>query len=167
VDEIERIGEVAATKIETRPVQEISVEAAFAPAMGPISGGLEEQITAQRAAVAAADEEDRARRARKESEERAREAERPALAAPPAAAGTLTGRPGLPEGAAAAGGGDRSVRVEGGITVNINAERLEADAARLLSDEIVRRLKERLDALRSEEEFRGGVRSPAAALSGR
>jgi hypothetical protein len=171
VDEIERISEVEATKFETRPVQEISVEAAFAPAMGPISGGLEEQITAQRSAVAAADEEDRARRARdaeaEERERRAREAERPALGAPGAPAGILAGRPGLPEGAAAAGGVDQSVRVEGGITVNINAERLEADTARLLSDEIVRRLKERLDALRSEQEFRAGVRSPAPALSGR
>jgi hypothetical protein len=166
VDEIERIGEVEATRFETRQVQEISVEAAFAPAMGPVSGGLEEQIAAQRAAVAAGEEEDRARRAREaeaeERERRAREAERPALGAPPAAAGILPGRPGLPEGAAATGV-DQSVRVEGGITVNINAERLEADAARLLSDEIVRRLKERLDALRNEQDFRTGVRAPAPA----
>jgi hypothetical protein len=166
VEEIERIGEVEATRFETRQVQEISVEAAFAPAMGPVGGGLEEQIAAQRAAVAAGEEEDRARRAREaeaeERERRAREAERPALGAPPAAAGALAGRPGLPEGAAAAGV-DQSVRVEGGITVNINAERLEADAARLLSDEIVRRLKERLDALRNEQDFRTGVRAPAPA----
>jgi hypothetical protein len=166
VDEIERISEVEASTIETRKVQEISVEAAFAPAMGPISGGLEEQIAAQRGAVAAAEEEDRTRRARaaeaEERERRAREAGRPALGAP-AAPGMLAGRPGLPEGAAAVGGVDQSVRVEGGITVNINAERLEADAARLLSDEIVRRLKERLDALRNEQDFRTGVRAPAPA----
>jgi hypothetical protein len=165
VDEIERIGEVEATRIETRPVQEISVEAAFAPAMGPISGGLEEQIAAQRGAVAAAEEEDRTRRAREaeaeERERRARAAERPALGAAAAPSGILAGRPGLPEGAAAAGGVDQSVRVEGGITVNINAERLEPDTASLLADEFVRRLKERLDALRSEQDFRTGVRAPA------
>jgi len=165
VDEIERIGEVEATRIETRPVQEISVEAAFAPAMGPISGGLEEQIAAQRGTVAAAEEEDRTRRAREaeaeERERRARAAERPALGAAAAPSGILAGRPGLPEGAAAAGGVDQSVRVEGGITVNINAERLEPDTASLLADEFVRRLKERLDALRSEQDFRTGVRAPA------
>jgi hypothetical protein len=166
VDEIERIGEVQATKLETRQVQQVSIEAAFAPAMGQVAGGLEQQIAAQRATIAAADEEDRARRARdaeaEERERRAREAERPALGAPAAPAGVLAGRPGLPEGAAAAAGEvDRSVRIEGGITVNINAERLEADAARLLSDEIVQRLKERLDALRNEQDFRAGVRSPA------
>jgi hypothetical protein len=165
VDEIERISEVEASKFETRKVQEISVEAAFAPAMGPISGGLEEQIAAQRGAVAAAEEEDRTRRARaaeaEERERRAREAERPALGAPAAPAGILAGRPGLPEGAAAAAGVDQSVRVEGGITVNISAERLDPDIAPLLADDFVRRLKERLDALRSEQEFRTGVRSPA------
>jgi hypothetical protein len=165
VDEIERISEVEAGKFEARPVQEVSVEAAFAPAMGPISGGLEEQIAAQRGAVAAAEEEDRTRRARaaeaEERERRAREAERPALGAPAAPAGILAGRPGLPEGAAAAAGVDQSVRVEGGITVNISAERLDPDIAPLLADDFVRRLKERLDALRSEQEFRTGVRSPA------
>jgi hypothetical protein len=153
LDEIEHIAKIEPVRIAEREVQKISVEAAFAPAMGPITGGLEEQIAAQRATVAAAEEEDRARRAR--------EAERPALGAPPAPAGVLAGRPGLPEGAAAAGAVDQSVRVEGGITVNISAERLEPDIAPLLADEFVRRLKERLDALRSEQEFRTGVRSPA------
>src|SRR3712207_7276445 len=57
--------------------------------------------------------------------------------------------PGLGAGALPAAG-DRGVHVEGGITVNINAERLEADAARLLSDEIVRAIRDRL-AARSEE----------------
>ncbi|TGB03146.1 hypothetical protein E4099_19930 [Streptomyces palmae] len=65
--------------------------------------------------------------------------------------------------AAAPGGPDQSVHVEGGITVNINAERLEADAARLLSDEIIQRIQERLATLRSEQDFRAGTRAPAPA----
>ena len=68
---------------------------------------------------------------------------------------------GLP--AAAPAPVDQSVNVQGGITINISAERLEADSARLLSDEIVQRLQERLGALRSEQEFRNGVRAPAPA----
>lgn len=56
---------------------------------------------------------------------------------------------------------DQSVNVQGGITVNINADRLEANSAQILSDEIVRALQERLGALRSEQDFRTGVRSSA------
>jgi hypothetical protein len=71
-------------------------------------------------------------------------------------------RPALPGAAAAvaaAGPVDASVHVQGGITVNINAERLEVDAARLLSDEIVAQLQARLGALRAEQDFRTGVRA--------
>jgi hypothetical protein len=64
--------------------------------------------------------------------------------------------------AAAAGAPDQSVRVDGGITVNINAERLEADAAEILSDEIIRAIQERLDLLRAEASFRTGVRAEMA-----
>ncbi len=56
---------------------------------------------------------------------------------------------------------DQSVNVQGGITVNINADRLEANSAQILSDEIVRALQERLGSLRSEQDFRVGVRSSA------
>ena len=73
------------------------------------------------------------------------------LAAPPLAA---------PSGPQAV---DQSVNVQGGITVNINADRLEANSAQILSDEIVRALQERLGALRSEQDFRTGVRSSAPA----
>jgi hypothetical protein len=56
-----------------------------------------------------------------------------------------------------------AVRVEGGITINLNAERMELDAAEVLTDEIVQRLRERLEALGSEQSFRTGSRQPAAA----
>jgi hypothetical protein len=46
--------------------------------------------------------------------------------------------------------------------VNINAERLEADAAEILSDEIIRAIQQRLDELRAEAGFRTGVRAEAA-----
>ena len=82
-----------------------------------------------------------------------------ASSAAPAPGGPLP--MGLP--AAAHAPVDQSVNVQGGITINISAERLEADSARLLSDEIVQRLQERLGALRSEQEFRNGVRAPAPA----
>jgi len=82
-----------------------------------------------------------------------------ASSAAPAPGGPLP--MGLP--AAAPAPVDQSVNVQGGITINISAERLEADSARLLSDEIVQRLQERLGALRSEQEFRNGVRAPAPA----
>jgi hypothetical protein len=57
---------------------------------------------------------------------------------------------------------DASVNVAGGISVAINAERLEADAAELLSDQIIAQLQARLGALRSEQDFRLGAR-PAVA----
>ncbi|MFF0445273.1 hypothetical protein ACFYT4_02445 [Streptomyces sp. NPDC004609] len=91
----------------------------------------------------------------------------PPGAAAPGGPGAAGARPVLPPAmaapAAAAAAPDQSVHVEGGITVNINAERLEADAARLLSDEIIQRIQERLGALRSEQDFRTGTRAPAPA----
>jgi hypothetical protein len=155
-----------------RDVPEINVAAAFDTSK--ITGGLEGRIAEQESAVAAARAEDAARRAA--------EAAPPPAAAPEAAPGRPVGlpagfsavlppalppgaalpRPALPGAAAAvaaAGPVDASVHVQGGITVNINAERLEVDAARLLSDEIVAQLQARLGALRAEQDFRTGVRA--------
>lgn len=158
IDRLERVNAEAA-RIAERPMPEISVERAFAGA-GPITGGLEGQIAAQEAAIASAQEE--AERTRRETEAPAA----PPTALPAPGAGPLPIRPALPEGiapAAAGGPVDQSVHVEGGITINIDAERLEADSAQLLSDEIIRRIQERLSALRAEQEFRTGTRVPAAA----
>jgi hypothetical protein len=58
---------------------------------------------------------------------------------------------------------DQSVNVQGGINVAVNADRLEADSAQILSDEIVAQLQARLGALRSEQDFRVGGRPSAAA----
>jgi hypothetical protein len=66
-------------------------------------------------------------------------------------------------GAGAVAAADQSVHVEGGIHITITAERLEADSAKLLTDEMVRRLQERLDALRMERERRLGTRAAAPA----
>ena len=57
---------------------------------------------------------------------------------------------------------DQSVNVQGGITVNISADRLEASSAQMLSDEIIRRVQERLGALRAEQDFRMGIRTSAS-----
>jgi hypothetical protein len=148
--------------IPPRDVPEIDVDAAFRTES--ITGGLEDSIAAQRAVVDQAQREDEARRAQQAEEERAAAAAAPAA---PAAVPALPGAPALPAGAgpaaaAAAGGPDQSVRVDGGITVNINAERLEADAAEILSDEIIRAIQQRLDELRAEAGFRTGVRAEAA-----
>ncbi|MFZ3566663.1 hypothetical protein ACOKM5_06775 [Streptomyces sp. BH097] len=145
--------------IPPREVPTIDVNAAFAT--GQVTGGLETQIAAQEKVVAQAQQEDQRRRAG-------------AAAPPPATAPTALAapaglpalpaagvRPELPTGAAAAapaGSVDQSVHVEGGITVNVNAERLEADSAALLSDDIIAQLQQRLGALRSEQDFRTGAR---------
>ncbi|GLZ78610.1 hypothetical protein Afil01_34170 [Actinorhabdospora filicis] len=50
----------------------------------------------------------------------------------------------------------------GGINIAINAERLEADSASLLTDDIIAQLQARLGALRSTQDFQAGGR-PAAA----
>jgi hypothetical protein len=57
---------------------------------------------------------------------------------------------------------DASVNVAGGISVAINADRLEADAAQLLSDQIIAQLQARLGSLRSEQDFRLGGRPQGA-----
>ncbi|MBD2896958.1 hypothetical protein amrb99_59110 [Actinomadura sp. RB99] len=168
--------DVQARLIPPKEVPQINVAAAFTPT--PVTGGLEGQIAAQEAAVAKGRQEDEDRRAKQAAG--AQSAVPPgAPGAPPTlgAAGPQApaapgapeppGRPALPPGPPApppaAAPADQSVRVEGGITVNINAERLEADAATLLSDEIVRAIQERLGALRSEQDFRTGSRAPAPA----
>ena len=81
---------------------------------------------------------------------------------PPAGVGALGGAGAL---AAAPAAGPLSVDQTvnaGGITVNVNADKLEADAGKLLSDTIVAQLQQKLGALRSDQDFRAGAR-PAAA----
>jgi hypothetical protein len=175
----EMIPEVAVETrlIPPREVPQVSVEAAFA-STEPITGGLEDQIAAQERVVAQARQEDEARRQRQREEdarrERERQAAQPAAGAAPAAAlpalptsaapGVAPAAvPGVPGAAGAPGGGGMSVQVQGGITVNINAERMELDAAEVLSDEIVQQLRARLEALGSEASFRTGTRQPAPA----
>jgi hypothetical protein len=88
-----------------------------------------------------------------------------APALPPAAPAGLPALPGAPGagpgGGPAAGGGpvDASVHVEGGITVNINADKLEADAAEFLSDEIINQISSRIGSLQSEAALRVGERA--------
>jgi hypothetical protein len=65
-------------------------------------------------------------------------------------------------GAAAARGADQSIRVEGGINVTINAERLEADSAKLLTDEFIAKVQARLGELRVTQDFRVGARPQQA-----
>ncbi|GAA2511403.1 hypothetical protein [Winogradskya humida] len=89
----------------------------------------------------------------------------PPAAGAPAAAGALGPlSPGGALAAAAAGGPatvDQSVNA-GGINVSITADRLEANSAQLLTDEIVAQLQERLAALRSTQDFRAGGRPMTA-----
>ncbi len=66
-------------------------------------------------------------------------------------------------GASAAQPVDQSVTIQGGITVNISAQHLDQAAAPQISEEIVRHLQERLGALRAEQNFRTGTRTPAPA----
>ena len=79
----------------------------------------------------------------------------------------ITAAPGGGAGVLTAGAGpqtvDQSVNVQGGISVAVNADRLEADSAQMLSDEIVAQLQARLGALRSEQDFRVGARPAAPA----
>ncbi|MFG3257558.1 hypothetical protein [Streptomyces sp. NPDC048172] len=146
--------------IPPRDVPTIDVNAAFAT--GQVTGGLETQISAQEKVVAQAQQEDQQRRAAKAAAPPPAAAPTaPAAPAGPSALPAAGARPELPTGAAAAapaGAVDQSVHVEGGITVNVNAERLEADSAALLSDDIIAQLQQRLGALRSEQDFRTGAR---------
>jgi hypothetical protein len=50
----------------------------------------------------------------------------------------------------------------GGINITITADRLEADSAKLLTDDIVAQLQARLGALRATQDFQAGAR-PAVA----
>ncbi len=154
--------------IPPKDVPTIDVDAAFKPKA--VTGGLEAQIQAQQAVVAAGQKEDADRRAGA-----ATPAGAPAPGAPsaaPALPPVLPAAPGgLPAGAAPgpggapqAGGGpaDQSVHVEGGITVTINAERLEADSAQLLTDRFIEQIQARLGELRATADFRVGARPQQA-----
>lgn len=171
--------EVKSKLIPPKEVPKVDVEAAFAT--GEIKGGLEDSIAKQQKVVDDANKKDEERR-QKEREEKAK-----AAAAPPGAPGALAppplggvppgapapmpalppgadlGRPPLPRGAApgAAGPVDASLHI-GAITVNLNAEKLEADSAKLLTDEVVRQLESKLEVLARQRDFRTGNR-PAAA----
>jgi hypothetical protein len=57
---------------------------------------------------------------------------------------------------------DNSINV-GGVSVTIHTERVDSHTADLLSDELVRKLQDKLAALRTEQHFRQGVRTPGAA----
>ncbi|MGH2933880.1 MAG: hypothetical protein ACRDL2_05115 [Gaiellaceae bacterium] len=57
--------------------------------------------------------------------------------------------------------GGAGVTIQGGITVNINADKLEADASRILSDEIVQALSTRLQALQGDANRRLGAAAVA------
>ena len=54
------------------------------------------------------------------------------------------------------------MHVEGGITVTINAERLEADSAQLLTDRFIEQVQARLGELRATQDFRVGARPQLA-----
>ncbi|MEV0644196.1 hypothetical protein AB0I28_02920 [Phytomonospora sp. NPDC050363] len=87
-------------------------------------------------------------------------------APPPAAAAPGLGAlaSGGPLAAPAAGGStavDQTVNA-GGINISITAERLEADSAQLLTDDIIAQLQARLGSLRATQDFQAGAR-PAAA----
>jgi len=157
---LEQYNALAESAIGQLAGMERVVDDALGPTEG-ITGGLESQIAAQEEVV---------RHAHAEDEERRRKA-----AETPSAPADLRAVAGLPQGgfappslsagaiSGAAGAADQSITIQGGITVNINAERLEADAAQILSDEIIRAISERLSALRSEQSFRTGTRAAAPA----
>ncbi len=163
--------------IPPKEVPKVDVEAAFKPMTEEKTGGLEGQIAKQQAVVDKAKKDDEDRRA-KEAKEKA-DKEKAAAAAPPGAPAGLAppaipgmppGAPGVPAafagppGAAAAmppaaGGG--GVTIQGGITVTINADKLEADASKILSDEIVQALNTKLQALQGDANRRLGAAAAA------
>jgi hypothetical protein len=164
--------------IPPKEVPKIDVEAAFKT--DEIKGGLEDQIAKQQKVVDEANKKDEERR-QKEREEKAKAAAAPpppapgalappALAVSPGAAPQIgvpgaadLGRPALPRGAvpAAAGPTDSSLHI-GVITINLNAEKLEADSSKLLTDELVRQLEAKLEVLARQRDFRTGTRAAAA-----
>lgn len=154
--------DVQAKLIPPKEVPKIDVDAAFAH--GPIEGGLESSIAKQEEAVAKARAEDEKRRAEKSKANAAAEPAAPALptalppALPTADLGGFAGRPMIPPTGGPGGGPvDQSVHV-GAINISINADKLEADAGKLLSDQIIAQIQARLGALRSEQDFRVGAR---------
>src|SRR5262249_15997866 len=92
-----------------------------------------------------------------------------------ASAPSLASVPGLPAlgslpslqslASASPGGGagnvNRSVNVQGGINVAVNADKLEANAGQMLSEEIIRGIRQRLGSLQAGESFRTGERAEA------
>jgi hypothetical protein len=162
--------------IPPKDVPKIDVDAAFKPMTEDKTGGLEGQIAKQQGVVDKAHKEDEERRAKaakeKADKEKAAAAGKPegAPGAPaipgmptlppgvPGAPAAVPGAPGVPAPAAMApGGGGGGVTVQGGITVTINADKLEANAAQMLSDEIVRALNEKLQALQGDANRRMGA----------
>ena len=159
--------------IPPKEVPKVDVEAAFKPMTEDKTGGLEGQIVKQQAVVDKAKKDDEERRA-KEAKEKA-DKDKAAAAGVPGAPGAAPGLPGapalptapglpgapaaplVPAAAGAAPTGGAGVTVQGGITVTINADRLEANAAQMLSDEIVRGLSERLSALQGDANRRVGA----------
>jgi hypothetical protein len=161
--------------IPPKEVPKVDVEAAFKPMTEDKTGGLEGQIAKQQAVVDKAHKEDEERRAKaakeKADKEKAAAAAAPgapgvpgapaipglppgAPGAPPALPGAPGSPPALPAAAPAGGGG---VTIQGGITVNINADKLEADASKILSDEIVQALNTKLQALQGDANRRLGA----------
>jgi hypothetical protein len=158
--------------IPPKEVPKVDVEAAFKPMTEEKTGGLEGQIAKQQGVVDKAKKDDEDRRAKEAKEKADKEKAAaappgaPAGLAPPAIPGMPPGAPGVPAafarppGAAAAapaapGGG--GVTIQGGITVTINADKLEADASKMLSDEIVQALNTKLQALQGDANRRLGV----------
>lgn len=93
----------------------------------------------------------------------------PITSASPAAAG-LPGASPMPGSDALSkllGGGtpgapasvDQSVNVNGGINLTINADKLEADASKILTDKFISMVQAKLRELRSDQDFRTGVRA--------
>ena len=167
ISKVERVN-VEAIKVAAKEVPEIDVGKAFAH-QDEIKGGLEDQIAKQEQVVAKAQDDDRTRQ-QKAAQEKAEKARQAAPAAPalPATAPALPAGFGGPAPTdalrpAAAAGPDQSVHVEGGIHVTITAAGLDGGSAKMLTDDMVRQIQERLDSLRSERDRRVGVRTPAAA----
>jgi hypothetical protein len=170
--------------IPPKEVPTIDVDAAFKTP--EIKGGLEEQIAKQEEAVKKAQDADDKRRKEKAAKEAQPAPGAPGVpgvpgapgvpavpgapsvpglpAVPPALAPGAVTPPPVPEGplpapAAAAAAGPTNVTVNlGGVTVNVNADKLEANAAQMLSDEIVNALASRLGSLLAEQNFRTGTR---------
>lgn len=168
---LEALPKLPTVEIETKllpskDLPKIDMDSAFTH--DPIRGGLEGAISRQEEAVAKAQADDAKRRVDRQkaaaqspgSETQPTSTLRPE----PLSIEGLGGRPTLPMQAVGPSGPggqvDQSTHV-GAINITINAERLEADAGKLLSDEIIAQIQARLGSLRSEQEFRLGARPSA------